>query len=169
MWGRIVTIALALAVSACALYVDPLPGYRRASGEERATLMRALADYYTVRGRAFVSGDAAILFAAYPKLAQGEDVREGINLDAFHLPGWRAVEATKATHYLNSYEPVRIYVKGTAAVAFVHGKEMFEVRGGSSGGEFFMRIDLVNDADRWVVERTDEQMMGEPPPRLPKR
>jgi hypothetical protein len=130
--------------------------------------MRAIADYYSVRGRAFVSGDAGVLFAAYPKLAQGEDVRRGINLDAFHVPLWREVEVTEVTHRLESYEPAGIYVKGTHAVAFVHGSEYMQIRGGQSGGEFFTRIDLVNDADRWVVERTDEQMMGEPPPRTPK-
>jgi hypothetical protein len=160
--------ALVFAVVACAP-PDPLPGYTRASAEQHATLMRAVSDYYTVRERAFVSGDASVLFAAFPKLAQGQDIREGINLDALHLPGWREQEATKASHYLESYEPTRIYVSGTAAVAFVHGHEMFEVRGGQSGGEFFTRIDLVYDADRWIVERTDEQMMAEAPPRMPKR
>lgn len=160
---------LALAAGACARAVDPLPGYTRASGEERASLMRAIADYYTVRGRAFVLGDPAVLFAVYPKLAQGEDVRNGINLDAFHLVLWRNVEVTKADHLLESYEPVRIFVKGHLAVAFVHGNELMQIRGGPSGGEFFTRIDLVQDAGRWVVERTDEQMMAEPPPRVPKR
>ena len=160
---------LALAVAACARVVDPLPGYTRASGEERAPLIRAIADYYTVRGRAFVLGDPAVLFAVYPKLAQGEDVRNGINLDASRVVLWREVDVTKVEHVLESHEPARIYVKGDRAVAFVHGTEMMQIRGGPSGGEFFTRIDLVNDADRWVVERTDEQMMAEPPPRTPVR
>ena len=51
--------------------------------------MRAVSDYYSVRSRAFVSGDAAVLFAAYPKLQHGEDVREGVNLDGFWAPHMR--------------------------------------------------------------------------------
>lgn len=162
-------LTLALAVASCARPVDPLPGYTRASGEELASLTRAVADYYTVRARAFVAGDPAVLFAVYPGLAEGEDVRNGINLDAFRLVGWRELEVTKVEHRLQSYEPARIYLKGASAVAFVHGSEHFEVRGGTSAGEFFTRIDLVNYTDRWVVIRTDEQTMAEPPPRVPDR
>jgi hypothetical protein len=163
-------VALALAAGGCARAVDPLPGYARASGEERASLMRAVADYYTVRERVFVSGDATSLFAACPRLAQGEDLREGINLDAFRVPHLRDLGVTDVSDDLEGYEPARVYVKGTSAVAFVHGWEIWRYpRGDYTGLEFFTRIDLVNDADRWVVERTDEQMMAEPPPRLPNR
>lgn len=129
----------------------------------------AIADYYTVLGRAFVTGDIRSLHAAYPNLASGEDIRNGINLETLRLRSWREVEATSARHELEPYEPMRIFVNGDRAVAFVHGIEWFEIRGGPSGGEFFTRIDLVSDAGRWIVERTDEQMMGEPPPRIPVR
>jgi hypothetical protein len=149
--------------------VDPLPGYTRASTQEHASLIRAVGDYYALRARAFVLSDPTVLFAAYPKLAQGQDVRDGINLDAIRVPQWREVQVTEVTHVLESYEPARIYVRGSSAVAFVHGTEYMQIRGGPSGGEFFTRIDLVNEEDRWVVERTDEQMMGEPRPRLPTR
>ena len=168
--GSLALVALAVLSASCAARpVDPLPGYARASGEELASLTRAVADYYTVRARAFVAGDPAILFAVYPGLAEGEDVRNGINLDAFHVVGWREMEVTKVQHRLQSYEPARIYVKGDSAVAFVHGSELIEIRSGPSGGEFFTRIDLVNYADRWMVIRTDEQMLAEPPPRVPDR
>ncbi|HKY49944.1 MAG TPA: hypothetical protein VJP45_01690 [Candidatus Limnocylindria bacterium] len=161
--------ALIVAAAACVSATDPLPGFVRAAGEERASLVRAVADYYTVRGRAFVSGHLRDLYVAYPKLAQGEDIREGINLDAHHFRQWREVDASEAAHQLEAYEPMRIFVNGDRAVAFVHGTEMFEIRGGPSGGEFFTRIDLARDAGRWIVERTDEQMMAEPPPRIPDR
>jgi hypothetical protein len=163
-------LALVLIATACAPAIDPLPGFTRAAGEERATLVRAIADYYTVRERAFVSGDMASLFAAYPKLAHGEDVREGVNLDAFWVPHMRDLGVADVSDDLEGYEPARVYVRGTAAVAFVHGWEIwYYPRGDHTGLEFFTRIDLVSDAGRWIVERTDEQMMGEPRPRVPNR
>lgn len=161
-------VLLALVLSVACSRGDALPGYTRATGDERAALMRAVADYYAVRERAFVSGDSRTLFAAYPRLAQGEDVRQGINLDPFWIPHMRELGITSVTSDLEGYEPARIYIGQASAVAFVHGWETWSYdRGGGTGLEFFTRIDLVSDADRWVVERTDEQMMAEPPPRTP--
>jgi hypothetical protein len=133
--------------------------------------MRAVADYYEVRERALVQGDPRILFAAYPKLAQGEDLRSGINLDAFHVLHRRELGVIDMTDHLEGYEPARVYVKeGLAAVAYVHGWEVWVYPLGSyTGLEFFTRIDLAYADGRWVVERTDEQMVAEPPPRVPSR
>jgi hypothetical protein len=163
-----VLVLLSVVVSACGRAVDPMPGYRRASSEEHASLMRAVSDYYSIRSHVFVSGDAAALFAAYPKLRQGEDLREGINLDGFWVPHMRELGVVDVTDDLEGYEAARFYVKEMAAVAFVHGWEIWNYpRGDHTGLEFFTRIELVKDADRWVVERTDEQMMGERAPRTP--
>ena len=165
---RIVAFVLLVLIAGCACAADPLPGYRRASSEEHGSLMRAVSDYYAVRAHAFVSGDAAALFAAYPKLQQGADLREGINLDGFWVPHMRELDVADVTDDLEGYEPARFYVKETAAVAFVHGWEIWNYpRGDHTGLEFFTRIELARDADRWVVERTDEQMMGERAPRIP--
>jgi hypothetical protein len=146
---------------------DPLPGYTRASVEEHASIVHAIVDYYAARQRAVMFGDAALLFDEYPKLAQGENLREGINLDGFFVRLMRDDRVTKVTVELERYGPVRTYVKGGAAVGFVHGVETWHYHGGPGSGEFFTRIDLASDAERWVVERTDEQMMGERPPRTP--
>jgi hypothetical protein len=149
---------------------DPLPDYTRASGAEHAAIARAVADYYVVRQRAVMLGDASALFGVYPKLAKGEDLRQGLNLDAFFIRQMRDGGVTKVTNQLELSEPIRTYVKGNAAVAFVQGMESWHYpNGGPGSGAFFTRIDLVNDYGRWIVENTDEQMMAEPPPRLPNR
>lgn len=160
-------VLVLVAASGCAGSVDPLPGYTRASVEEHASIVHAIVDYYTARQRAVMFGDAALLFDAYPKLAQGENLREGINLDAFFVRLMRDDRVTQVTVELERYEPMRTYVKGTVGVGFVHGVETWHYHGGPGSGEFFTRIDLAREADRWVVERTDEQMMGERPPRTP--
>lgn len=168
----LVLVAFALAAVGCLpaaeALPDPLPGYTPASADAQVALVRAVADYYTVRRRAVLVGDASVMFAAYPKLAHGEDLREGINLDAFFVRLMRDGGVTKVTVELEWYDSMRVYMKGSAAVAFVHGVESWHYpHGGPGSGEFFTRIDLVNDADRWVVERTDEQTMSEGPPRTP--
>ena len=146
---------------------DPLPGYTRASVEEHASIVHAIVDYYAARQRAVMFGDAALLFDLYPQLARGENLREGINLDAFFVRLMRDDRVTKVTVELERYEPIRTYVKGATAIGFVHGVETWHYHGGPGSGEFFTRIDLASDAGGWVIERTDEQMMGERPPRTP--
>jgi len=164
----IAVVVLFVTVSACGRSEDPLPGFRRASSEERAALMRSVLDYYALRARAFISGEPGALFLAYPKLQQGQDLREGINLDGFWVPHMRELDVVDVTDDLEGYEAARFYVKQSAAVAFVHGWEIWNYpRGDHTGLEFFTRIDLASDAGGWIVERTDEQMMGERPPRTP--
>jgi len=86
-FGGVAVIGLLLAVAACARAVDPLPGYVRASVEERAELMRAIADYYGVRGRAFVSGEATTRLATFPKLEPARIYVHGTSAVAF-VHGW---------------------------------------------------------------------------------
>ena len=91
-FGGVAVIGLLLAVAACARAVDPLPGYVRASVEERAELMRAIADYYGVRGRAFVSGEATTRLATFPKLEPARIYVHGTSAVAFvHCQAWLVV------------------------------------------------------------------------------
>jgi hypothetical protein len=174
-----VAVALMFAVAACAA-PDPLPGYAPASALERALVVRTVEDYYAMRERAAVSGDLFELYAAYPELSRNVDRRQGINNEGFFADLARiAREGPKETaprpitrmwHRLEVYEPIGVYVRGSDAVAFVHGMENFEYVGSDapSSGEIFVRFDLRRVSDRWVVERTDELTMGELPPRTPK-
>jgi hypothetical protein len=168
-----------LAVAAC-VAPDPLPGYAPASAIERALVVRTVEEYYAMRERAAVSGDLFELYTAYPELARNVDRRQGINNEGFFAELARmAREGPKETaprpitrmwHRLEIREPIGVYVRGSDAVAFVHGSESFEYVGSGtpSSGEIFVRFDLRRLGDRWVIERTDEQKMGELPPRTPK-
>jgi hypothetical protein len=176
---RLLAVALMFAVAACAA-PDPLPGYAPASAAERALVLRTVEDYYAMRERAAVSGDLFELYAAYPELARNVDRRQGINNEGFLAELARmAREGPKETaprpitrmwHRLEIREPIGVYVRGSDAVAFVHGMESFEYLGSDapSSGEIFVRFDLRRFSDRWVIERTDELKMGELPPRTPK-
>jgi hypothetical protein len=167
-----------IAAAACVRASDPLPGYVPASAEERASVVRTVEDYFAMRERAAVTGDATELFTAYPALAQHEDRREGINTETFfvervHLSRtmpkeFAPPEIMYMSHLLESYHPIGVFVRADSAVAFVHGLELFQYTvGGHGGGEIFVRLDLRRGADRWVIQRTDEVVMGERPPRTP--
>jgi hypothetical protein len=170
-------VALVLAVAACAA-PDPLPGYAPASAVEREHVVAVIYDYFGMRERAAVSGDATELFAAHPTLALHEDRRVGINTETFFvervrlaktLPEWGAPpRIVRMSHELENYTPIAVYVSADKAVAFVHGLERFDYpNGGPSLGEIFVRFDLRRSGDSWGILRTDEQVMGEPPPRTP--
>lgn len=173
MRARLVLVALVFAAAACAP-PDPLPGYAPASAVERAFVIAVIYEYFAMRERAALTGDATELFVAYPTLAQHEDRRQGINTETFFVERVRSAKRlpegilviVRMSHELE-LEPVGVYVAADKAVAFVHGVEHWEYDSGPSSGEIFVRFDLRRSGDRWVIERTDEQVMGEPPPRTP--
>ena len=130
--------------------------------------MRTIDDYYSRRVRAALSGDAATIFAAYPKLAEGEDRAAGVNTDAFFVERMRTLGVTDVRFEIEELEPVRVYVKDDRAAAFVHGKETWRYpRGDATIGEFYTRLDLFRDGGDWRLGRTDEVKLGERPPRTP--
>ncbi len=166
MTARRAALALALLILACAP-ADPLPGYRPATSDERATIMRVLEEYYSLLNRAAVTGDLTALYALHPKLARGEDRRKGINTEGFTVQRTRALNVREVQVEIESHERFRAYVKDPAAVAYSHGLFTWEYQQSTpTKGELFVRFDLVRTAGRWVVERTDEWVMGEgaPPP-----
>ena len=171
MRTRPTLVALVLAVAACAA-PDPLPGYVPASAVERAAVVAVIHEYFAMRERAAVSGDATELFVAHPTLALHEDRRVGINTETFFVERVRLANTQLVTvrmsHELENYTPIAVYVSADKAVAFVHGLERLNYgRGGPSLGEIFVRFDLRRSGDSWGILRTDEQVMGEPPPRTP--
>jgi len=163
------TLLLAGACMSCTVQpTDLLPGYRAASTDERAVVMRTIEDYYSRRATAAVSGDAATIFAAYPKLAEGEDRTSGVNTDAFFVERMRNLGVTDVRFEIEEREPARVYVKDGRAAAFVHGKQTWRYpRGDATIGEFYTRLDLFRELGGWQLDRTDEVMLGERPPRTP--
>jgi hypothetical protein len=148
---------------------DPLPGYRAAPPGERAAVISAVSEYFTVRNRAAVTGDIAPLYSAHPSLAHGEDRRAGVNAEAFFVERMRALQVSRVGVDLEDLEPVKVYVKETTAVAYVHGKETWDLPPGPGQTilEFFVRFDLRQGASGWLIERTDQLELGERFPPTP--
>jgi len=166
---RVVAIVLAIAAAACA-QSDPVAGYRPASPEERATVVRVIGEYYDLLDRAQVTGDTGPLLARHPGLATGEQRQRGVNIETWTVERTRALNIRDVSVDIESYEPVRVYVKDAAAAAFVHALFTWEYPQGSpTKGELAVRMDLVRTGDRWVIERTDEWVLGETPPPTPRR
>jgi hypothetical protein len=163
--------ALALVTAACAQpRPDPLPGYRPASLEARAAVIRVVSEYYETRNRAAVTGDIAPLYAAHPALAQGEDRRSGVNVEAFFVERMRALGVTRVAVDLEASEPVKVYVNEKRAVAYVHGRETWDLPPGTGQtiSEIFVRVDLRQLTIGWLIERTDGFELGERIPPTPR-
>ncbi|HEV8672298.1 MAG TPA: hypothetical protein VGS01_16345 [Candidatus Limnocylindria bacterium] len=162
--------AVLLAIIAACGSSDPLPGYRPATGDERATVMGVVEEYYALLDRAQVTGDASALLARHPGLATGQQRERGINIETWMVERTRALAVREVRVDIESYEPVRVYVKDTAAAAFVHGLFTWEYQQGlPTRGELAVRMDLARSGDRWTIERTDEWTLGETPPPTPRR
>ena len=130
--------------------------------------MRTIDDYYSRRARAAVSGDAATIFAAYPKLAEGEDRGSGINTDAFFVERMRNLSLPDVRFEIDDREPARVYLKEDRAAVFVHGTETWRYpRGDATIGEFHTRLDLIREGGGWQLDRMDEVLLSERPPRTP--
>jgi hypothetical protein len=147
-----------------------LPGYRPASPEERAAVVRTLSDYFEVRNLAAVTGDLAPLYSAHPELAHGEDRQTGVNVEAFFVERMRALQVSRVSVELEDGEPVKVYVKDAAAIAYVHGRETWDLAPGmgQTVGEILVRFDLRHATSRWLIARTDELVLGERTPPTPR-
>ena len=160
---RLVAALFAVSLIACAqARPDPLPGYRPASMEERAAVIGAVSEYYAIRNRAAVTGDIAPLYLAHPSLAHGEDRRAAVNTEAFFVERMRALQVSRVHVDLEDREPVKVFVKETAAVAYVHGKETWDLPPGTGQTilEIVVRFDLRLGAGGWIIERTDQVELG---------
>lgn len=164
---------LSLAAAAAFLFVactsDPLPGYRAATADERASVLRTVEEYYDILDIALVTGDIGPLYVRHPKLAQGSVAQRGINREGFtmQLPSVRDQLIREAHVEIQFYEPFRAYVKDNAAVAYSHGLFTWTYANGSdTKGELHVRFDLTRSDDRWSIDQTDEWVLGEgtPPP-----
>ena len=154
--------------SACAS-PDPFPGYVNASADVRTVVVREVLSYYEIRSEASAFRDTSALLRAYPELATGSDRQTHVNMDVFLPERMRASDVGRVTVEVEHYEPVRVLVRGTDAMAFVHGLETWHYERSNPGtGEFLTRIDLRHTADRWTITRTDEFDLGEPRPRTPR-
>ena len=148
-------------------YQDPLPGYGAATVDERAQIMSVVEDYYLVRTQAIAAGDAAVLYVRYPLLATAEDRARGVNTDAWFIERMKAIRVKTVRVQIEAAEPMRVFVKNDAAVAYVHGRDDWIESGTAS--ELYTRIDLRRMEGRWTIERTDEVMQSEwPPPPTPR-
>jgi len=164
------TAAVLLALAAACGQVDALPGYRPATPEERSAVMGVIEDYYALLNRAQVTGDASALLARHPGLATGQERRRGINIETWMVERTRALAVREVRVDIESYEPVRVYVKDFVAAAFVHGLFTWEYpQGGPTRGELAVRMDLSHSDDRWTIASTDEWVLGETPPPSPRR
>ncbi len=141
------------------------------TADERANVLGTIDEYYNLLDAAVVTGDLGPLYARHPKLAQGAVPQRGINSEGFtvQLPSVRDHLVREAHVDIQSYEPVRVYVKGNAAVAYVHGWFTWNyATGAPTQGELRVRFDLSRAVDRWYVEQTDEVVLGETPPPTPR-
>jgi hypothetical protein len=155
---------LGVALTGCAQWhSDPLPGYRAALPEERAAVLGAVSEYFAIRNRAAVTGDIAPLYSAHPALAHGEDRPIGVNTEALFVERMRALQVSRVSVDLEDREPVKVFLKDTAAVAYVHGRETWDLPPGTGQtvSEIVVRIDLHQGTNGWAIERTDQLELGE--------
>jgi hypothetical protein len=93
-----------------------------------------------------------------------------VNAEAFFVERMRAQHVSRVSVDLEEREPVKVLLKDSAAVAYVHGRETWDLAPGSGQtiSEIFVRIDLRQGASGWLVERTDQLELGERPPPTPR-
>lgn len=82
----------------------------------------------------------------------------------------RPQRVSRVTVELEEREPVKVYVKDAAAVAYVHGRETWDLPPGTGQtiGEILVRFDLRRATSGWLIERTDELVLGERIPPMPR-
>jgi hypothetical protein len=93
-----------------------------------------------------------------------------VNAEGFFVERMRAQQVSRVSVDLEEREPVKVYVKETEAVAYVHGRETWDLAPGAGQtiGEIIVRFDLRHATSGWLIERTDQLELGERTPPTPR-
>jgi hypothetical protein len=166
--SRALVAVIVVFICACTTS-DPLPGYQVASAGERASILGTIEEYYDIWSRAMVTADISPLYVRHPKLAQGAVPQRGINNEGFTvtLPSIRDHLVREAHVDIESYEPLRAFVRDDRAVAYSRGVFTWTYGNGSeTKGELRVRFDMTRIGGIWSIDQTDEWVLGEgtPPP-----
>jgi hypothetical protein len=70
---------------------------------------------------------------------------------------------------LEAAEPIKVYVNEGRAVAYVHGRETWDLPQGTGQtvSDIYVRIELRRTTSFWLIERSDEVVPGERIPPTP--
>ncbi len=164
-------IAIALLVLLSLTSCSDQNAYRTATEQERAGVAAAVLEYYTLRNQLTAGLEINDFWMTYPVLSYDHDLARGINLEVM-LWKWSHDPQLVRVNYrtdLESYQPIRAFLRANEALAYVHGVETWDHRTGGTptSGEFRTVLSLRLADGGWTVVRTDEQKMGERPPADP--
>jgi len=157
----------ALTIASCAASSS----YRVAVEPDRGAVVAAVRDYYALRNRLTAGLDINDFWQKYPELSYDHDLVRGIHLEIM-IWKWSHDPQLVRLDYrtdLESYEPVKVFVRANEALAYLHGLEAWDqpTGGPSTRSEFRTVLSLRLADGKWSVVRSDEQMMGEPAPTDP--
>ena len=164
----VVAILVTVTLASCA----DQNAYHVAVEQQRTDVVAAVRDYYALRDQLTAGLEINDFWQTYPELSYDHDLARGINLEVM-LWKWSHDPQLVRLNYrtdLESYRPIRVFIRANEALATVHGLETWEPRYVGSvptSGEFRTVLNLRLTDGRWTVVRTDEQTMGEPAPTDP--
>ena len=109
MRGICFAIVVAMALTSC----SGQAAYHAAAGDERASVVIAVRDYYALRNSLTAGFAITDFWRTYPELNYDHDVARGINLEVM-LWSWSQDPRLARLDYqteLESYEPLRVFVR----------------------------------------------------------
>lgn len=166
MYRLLVLILVTVTLASCA----EQNAYRVAIEQQRAEVVAAVRDYYALRNQLTAGLAIEDFWRTYPDLGYEHDLRSGINLEVMLWTGSHDPQLVRLNYRtdIESYQPVRVFVRPDDALAYVHGLEIWDHRTGpSTSGEFRTVLSLKLRDGHWTVVRADEQVLGERPPTDP--
>jgi hypothetical protein len=125
-------------------------------------LMKPVREYFYYRKQAVVTGNIQVLWERYPALSQGEDIREGLNAEAFFVENMKGLKPFDGNMSPESYEPMKVIVSGDQAAVLTHGSEMYLFREADgqldeSGSELKIILFMCsNGSGQWTVYQTHD-------------
>jgi len=162
----VVAVLVTVTLASCA----DQNAYRVANDPTRAAVVAAVRDYDALRGQLTAGLAIEDFWGTYPSLSSERDLLHGINLEVM-LGTWSHDPLLVRRNYrtdLESYQPIRVFVRANEALAIVHGIETWEhALGPPTSGEFHTVLSMKLGDGHWTVVRSDEQVQGERPPTDP--
>lgn len=170
-WSLIVVLLLSLlgcqqnsALSDDLNSKNDIEGFVEPEPSDWVKYTKPVREYMYHRTQAVINNDINIIWERYPELKENIDSEKGVNVEKNEVESFnQGFDLVDANYNIESYERIKVNaINDNEVTVLVHGsivylRDDFD----ESGGEYLMKVFLIQNDNQWTVVKTDEYTLPE--------
>ncbi|WP_102345944.1 hypothetical protein [Bacillus sp. Marseille-P3661] len=141
-----------------------IEGFVEPDPSDLVKYIKPVREYMYHRTQAVINNDINILWERYPELKENIDSEKGVNVEKNEVESLnQGFGLVDANYNIESYERIKVNaINDNEVTVLVHGniaylRDDFD----ESGGEYLMKVFLIQNHNQWTVVKTDEYTLPE--------